>query len=292
MSASLRVVALVLFSSIARTSAWDFDSDVISDLATPAADEGRALAIKAEKFWHPVLKAAEEVKLEEHLATYDDVENVIAELPAQNDHVRSLLVDALTRLKRADEKVLANAVLSADTASEGLTAKDQSGDMFSFLRGGQNFLALAVQRFVGGGRYSERLVKHIAQRQGEILPALQSAADAAGDVLTDCRLTSKLGFDVLKYDIYDSKAPKTPESAKKVAHQLIDASTQTRRSFMSVVLGAVGSITRDVEQKHDSPSATVTQTLLASALPPSTSSLGAAGLREPVLRKEPAIRLV
>eukprot|EP00929_Paragymnodinium_shiwhaense_P008023 TRINITY_DN111948_c0_g1_i1.p1 TRINITY_DN111948_c0_g1~~TRINITY_DN111948_c0_g1_i1.p1 ORF type:complete len:296 (+),score=84.64 TRINITY_DN111948_c0_g1_i1:60-947(+) len=246
------------------------DIEIISDLTTSAGDERRALELKAEQFWRPVLQAAEETKMDEHLTVYSEVEAAIGGLPAENSHVKDLLTEALTKLKQADEKLMLQNVQTAELASEKLT-EGPAGEAgsFSFLSGGQNFLSQAIQRFVGvtslGGsaRYSQRLLKHIQRRQDDIVPALRGASTMAGDILTNCRLASKLSFDVLKYDIYTKGAPKTPEPVKKVAYKLVDAAGETRHRFMQGVMSAVGSITRDTQERHSNPSATVTQSLLA-----------------------------
>merc|ERR1740117_332913 len=201
--------------------------------------------------------------MEEHLSVYSEVEAAIAGLPTENQHVRDLLSEALMRLKRADEKVFLQAVESNKVAFEQLyNGPGKAEGVFSFLSGGQNFLSQALKRFVGGGRYSEKLVKHISTRQGDILPALRGASTVAGDVLKDCRLSSKLSFDVMKYDLYNKGVPKTPKEAKTAADRMVAASGKTRKHFMSGIMAAVGSITRDVVGKSDEPAATVTRSLL------------------------------
>jgi len=232
--------------------------DIISDLTGGSDDEGRALDIKAEKFWRSVLSAAEAMRMEEHVALYQETEKTIAGLPSENSYVREALTEALMRLKRADEMVLSQAVQSSGLAEERLEAGAGANTGFlSFLKGGQNFLTQALKRFVDGGKYPERLMQHIKGRQADILPTLQGTAAITGNVLTDCRLTSKRSFDALKYDIYNSGVPKTPEAAKAIAHRLIDAAAATRRRFTHFIVGSVTSITRDIEEKNERPSATV-----------------------------------
>jgi len=237
--------------------------DIISDLTGGSSDESRALEIKADKFWRSVLDAAEAMKMEEHLALYRDTETVIAGLPSENSYVREALSEALMRLQRADEMVLSQSVQSSGLAEERLEAGPGAGAGFlSFLTGGQNFLSQALKRFVDGGQYSERLMQHIKGRQADILPTLRGTAAITGNVLTDCRLTSKRSFDALKYDIYNKGVPKTPEEAKAIAHRLVDAAGATRRRFTQFIVGSVTSITRDEEEKSERPAATVVRTSL------------------------------
>eukprot|EP00927_Polykrikos_kofoidii_P028096 TRINITY_DN2458_c0_g4_i1.p1 TRINITY_DN2458_c0_g4~~TRINITY_DN2458_c0_g4_i1.p1 ORF type:complete len:314 (+),score=47.45 TRINITY_DN2458_c0_g4_i1:86-943(+) len=247
----------------ACVSVQAFDSDIISDITSTAADERRALEIKAEQFWQLVLQAAERAKLDEHLAVYQQVESAIAALPDDVHGVRGLLSQALTHLRRADETLMMQGISSSELASERLVAKHLDDGPFSFLTGGQDLFSLAIRRFVGGGRYSERLVNHLKRRQADILPALRGAAEATGSVLSDCREASKLGFDVLKHDLYDPKALPTPGAAKDAADSLIKAAGETRHRFMDLVMGAVNSLSKDTRERHDDPSATVTRSLLS-----------------------------
>jgi hypothetical protein len=240
-----------------------FDSDIISDITSSAADERRALEIKAEQFWQPVLQAAEQAKLEEHLAVYEQVESVIARLSNDRGSVRGLLSQALTHLRRADETLLLQAISSSELASEKLAERPLGDGAFSFLTGGQDLFSLAIKRFVGGGQYSERLVNHLQRRQADILPALRGAAEATGSVLSDCRETENLGFDVLKHEVYDIRATATPSIAEDAADSLINAAGETRGRFMDIVMGAVTSLAKDTRERHEDPSATVTRSLLS-----------------------------
>jgi hypothetical protein len=245
-----------------------FESDIISDLVTSGTDERRALEVKAEEFWQPILDVGHDAHADEHLEVYAAVQAAIAELPGENQHVRDLLSEGLMRLKRADERVFLQAVESNRVASEQLyNGPGRFESAFSFLTGGQNFLSAAIKRFVGGGRYSEKLLRDISSRQGDILPGLRGVSSASGDVLTDCRLSSKLGFDVMKYDIYNKGVPKTPKVARDAADRLVSAAGETRKRFMLGITASVGSITRDVEGKSDDASSTVTTSLLSSMQP-------------------------
>jgi len=243
-------------------------SEVISDLAdvvvTSHADEQRGLEAKAEEFWQGVLSAAEDMKMTEHLQLYARTEAVIAELPRDNEFVRATLGEALTHLQRADDMVLRQGLASAGIASEKLASPvGEAG--WSFFSGGQNFLSLALNRFVAGGRFPERLADHIRQRQADVLPALRGAAGVSGSVLSDTRLASKLAFDVLKYDIYSKGVPRTPQAAKDLAYKLVDASSETRRRFTSFVTEAANAIARDTLGKHDSASAVAANLQLRTA---------------------------
>jgi len=238
-------------------------SDIISDITVSETDEFSALQIKAEVFWKPILNAAEDVKMEKHLELYADVEAGIKELPGENVYVRQTLQEALDHLKRADDTSFKQALASGRVAKEKLDAPSgTAGDSFSFLHGGQNFLKAALRRFTGSGRYPEKLIEHVEQRQADILPVLRGAASVTGNILTDCRLASKKGFDVRKYDIYNKGVPKTPKTASDLADRIIDAAGETRHRFTSSITDLVKGITRDFEGQQESPAVTVTKASL------------------------------
>mmetsp|Transcript_119360 Transcript_119360/g.210950 ORF Transcript_119360/g.210950 Transcript_119360/m.210950 type:complete len:299 (+) Transcript_119360:95-991(+) len=254
-------------------------ADVISDLSTSEADEGRALEIKAEQFWKPLLLAAQDVKMEKHLALYKDVERVIKELPTENDYVKQALSESLESLRNADSLLFKQALDSASIASSKLEIPTPSTGGFSFFSGGQDFLRRALRKLVDNGQYADQLAEHITDRQNDILPMLRGAAKISGNVLTDCRVASKKAFDVRKYDIYNRGVPKTPKEANAVAERLVDAAGETRSRFTKFITEAALSITRDVQGKQEPAAATVTKASLATFLAadqPSAGGFGAA----------------
>lgn len=256
------------------TVATAFDGEIISDIMTSSADEGRALTIKNEQFWQPLRDAAQQAAQDgKRWSVFQEVDVTIASLTDEHSKVRTLLREAIVHLKRADDVVLAQASQSSEIANEELAmSSGADASTFSFLTGGQNFISQAIRRFIGGGAYSEKLGDQIQKRQAAVLPALRGASIVAGDVLTDCRLASKLAFDVLKYDIYNSGVPKTPQSVKDAANHIVDAAGKTRHHFMQLIMGTVSSITRDTSEKHDDPAATVTRATTVDLGHPSDTS--------------------
>lgn len=235
-------------------------SDVISDLVTPELDKDRALQIRAEKFWKAVGSVSADMRLTQHVQLYEAVEGVIAELDDSRAAVREALQESLQHLRNADAAVLAEGLQSSELVSEELASGPNSagqGGLSWFAAGGQNFLAKAIAQFVEGGDYTERLTEQVKQRQQDLLPVLKSASSVTSNVLTDTRLASKRAFDVLKYDIYNRDVPKTPESAKKVANELVKAVAETRHRFTSFISGMAVSIANDVKSRATSASATV-----------------------------------
>jgi len=246
--AALRKVTVSALFALVFQAHGEIISDLGSIMGPTPTEENRALELKAEKYWQGLLSVAEEMKLAEHLALYDETDKAIAELPAENEYVRQALLEAVVSLRRADEAVLTQGAGSSSLASERL-GSPTSGSGFSFFSAGQNFMKKALQQFVSGGHYSERLTEHVAQRQADILPVLRGAAQSTGNVLSDARTASKLAFDVLKYDIYNKGVPKTPQAAKDVANKLVDAAGETRHRFMKFVTEMATGIANDAKGK-------------------------------------------
>jgi hypothetical protein len=261
------VAAFVLLALPWAPFAYDFGSEIISDITTPVADEGRALKIKDEQFWSPVLQAANRAQdAPAHDALYAAAEAALAELGDEHAVVRQALAEAVTSLRRAETAVRVRGTDQAQLATEQLMAEPSGWDWsstFSFLSGGRwgDLLRFTIRSFVDGGRYGDRLQRDIYRRRDESLPALRGASAAAGDVLRDCRKASTRAFDVLKYDIYTRGAPKTPKAAKDVADKIVAASRDTRRDFLGLVKEVAAGITKDVEAQNERPSATVTHSL-------------------------------
>jgi len=253
---------LFFISGLALAGA--FDSEIISDLVTSSADEGRAMSIKAEQFWQPVRDAADDAaKADKQFSEFAALDAAIAGLDEEHEHVRGLLRESITHLRQADAAVVAQGTQTSELANEQITVGSRSdGPAFSFLSGGQNFLSRAVGRFVGG-HYADQLGNQVQDRQAAVLPALQGVSSVTGDVLKDCRMATQIAFDVLKYDIYNRGVPKTPQAAKDAADKIIDASGKTRKRFMNLLMGTVDSIVKDTTGKQENPSATVTNAMVA-----------------------------
>lgn len=246
-------------------------AEIISDLTTSSIDEGKAREIKKDQFWQPLLDAAERMHVPEHLRLCSEAEARIAQLPAENEYVRSALSEVVMRLRRANEALLRQAVASSQVAEGKLAGPVGSGSGGSFLSG-EDLFSRAVRHFVGERAYSDRLAKDVADRQTDVLPVLQGAAGMTSSVLEDSRLASKRSFDVLKYDIYNKGVPKTPKDAKDLAEALIDAAGKTRRQFTSFITTMVGEITRDFQGRKDSAATTVVQSALKKSLLSSSQS--------------------
>lgn len=256
---SLVVTLLAAFSM--ATAEW------VSDIGESSPEKGqKALAARAEKFWQTMLKAAEEVNLNEYEDMLSAAEKTLAELPAENAEVRRLLQDGTTRLKRTSQALFLNAIAAGETAGEklskGFMAPRQSelaisalGDVF-----GQAIRRFAAAETASGGKaFNDEALREVAERQGEILPVLRQTADLSRDILEDCRVAKNDAYDALKYDIYTKDAPKTPQAAADLADKLIGAAKFMRHKFSDLAMGEVKALVQDTESQHDSAAKVLTR---------------------------------
>lgn len=239
-------------------------AEVISDVLSSETVEDRALEVRAKQFWSAIKNVADDMNLEEHVNLYAEAEQSLQELSPEHTYVREALSESLLRLQRADATVFKQGLESAGIVAAELEAigkpssKEHGG--ISWLRSGsqQGILRKALGLFIDG-RYADELREQVEERQAALLPMLRGAADVTGNVLEDCRLSTRLAFDVQKYDIYNKGVPKTPEAAKEVSKKIVEASSQTRKRFMNFVMSMVGSLVNDVVAKTTTASATVVQ---------------------------------
>eukprot|EP00418_Pyrodinium_bahamense_P075516 CAMPEP_0179070792 /NCGR_PEP_ID=MMETSP0796-20121207/31200_1 /TAXON_ID=73915 /ORGANISM="Pyrodinium bahamense, Strain pbaha01" /LENGTH=279 /DNA_ID=CAMNT_0020767889 /DNA_START=70 /DNA_END=906 /DNA_ORIENTATION=+ len=216
----------LLFCSLAAAEAFGSES-IFAIAAPPSGDEERALELKREQFWEPVLHAAEgPEEVRSHTALYAEAEAAIAGLSPEHEYVREAPPP-----------------------------------------GGRGLLAWALQRLAGFGGYAPRLRGDIVERQEGVLPALEGAASRTTGVLEDLHAASARSFDALKYDIYHQGAAKTPEAVGKIAKRVIDAVAETRGRFLKLSTASAQVVTRDTESEHADPSALVSQALLADMEP-------------------------
>merc|ERR1719421_2859553 len=109
---SSAVSMILLFSALVLTLLGQLGrAEWVSDIGESSPEKGqKALAARAEKFWQTMLKAAEEVNLNEYEDMLSAAEKTLAELPAENAEVRRLLQDGTTRLKRTSQALFLNAI--------------------------------------------------------------------------------------------------------------------------------------------------------------------------------------
>jgi hypothetical protein len=185
-------------------------------------------------FWHQAFRPAVVARTPEHLRLCAEVENVAANLPPKNAVVRQMLTEAADRLRRANVALLVEA--TKNSASKWHrpipSTTGESRDAFES----------AVQTFTAEGVMSteEEVAQHLvddlsheleAEKKPAGLRGFNGAREQPTDAVSECRQVSKLGFDVLKFDMRHDGVPKTPAAAQSLAKSLVHAAGETRRTW-------------------------------------------------------------
>eukprot|EP00746_Dinoflagellata_sp_MGD_P002997 gnl/MRDRNA2_/MRDRNA2_105840_c0_seq1.p1 gnl/MRDRNA2_/MRDRNA2_105840_c0~~gnl/MRDRNA2_/MRDRNA2_105840_c0_seq1.p1 ORF type:complete len:266 (+),score=33.65 gnl/MRDRNA2_/MRDRNA2_105840_c0_seq1:58-855(+) len=218
-------------------------------------------------FWHQAFRPAVVAHAPEHLRLCAEVASVAANLPPKNAVVRQMLTEAADHLRRANVALLVEATKnSASKLHRSVPSTiGQSRDAF------EN----AIQTFTAEGVMStedevaQRLVDELSSElEAENKPAglrgFVGANERPTDAVGECRQVSKLGFDVLKFDIRHDGVPKTPAAAQSLAKSLIAAAGETRRTWyqfmfhvdgLSSPWGAGGHFVASTTSTVDAPAA-------------------------------------
>jgi hypothetical protein len=213
------------------------------------------LKVRNDDFWQALIKATPR-QVQQQFSLCSRARNVFASIPDENSAVRSILAECVDHLQSATNVLLAQSIRSIQIAEGNLSHPGLcSSD-----------LPVVAQRLKGDGGYPEQLVRDMHCRQEEVLPMLQTTTMTAGNVLEDCRLASRRGFDILKYDIYNRGVPKTPANVKEMAQDLIDAAGNTRRQFTSFVTEIALGLACDARLSQDPEASKESQTNLAFTL--------------------------
>lgn len=237
-------------------------TEIISDvLSISSQDESQALSIKKEKFWTSMVASTEGTHVAEHLLLAMETKQLALSLPEEYSYVEQKLLEAARRLRQANEALESQSATAQGVAEQKLNedASKSWSWSFSWEHGisYSNAFSIARSKLLGDGEYSGKLAKDVRDRQADVEPVLRGAANKLGDVLTNCRLVSSLGFDILKYDLYNKGVPKTTPEVKAMADRLIAAARITRQEFMGVAMAPVHSLVDDTKGKVERPTATI-----------------------------------
>lgn len=204
-------------------------------------------------FWHQAFRPAVTARIPEHLRLCAEAENAAANLPSRNSVVRQMLNEAADHLRRANVALLAEASKNSasklhkilpSTSGQGLGTFESAVHTFT-AEGAVSTDKKLAERFDTDEEVAQRLVHDLSQeleakKKPSGLRGFTGAQENPTDVVGECRHVSKLGFDVLKFDIRHDGVPKTPAAAQSLAKSLIQAAGQTRHTwyqFMSHVDG-------------------------------------------------------
>lgn len=212
-------------------------------------------------FWHQAFRPAVVAHAPEHLRLCAEAENVAANLPPKNDVVRQMLIEAADRLRRA------NVALLVEAAKNSASKLHRS--VPSTIGQNRDAFESAVQTFTAEGVMSteeevaQRLVDELSHElEAENKPAglrgFVGARERPTDAVGECRQVSKLGFDVLKFDIRHDGVPKTPAAAQSLAKNLIHAAGETRRTWYQFMFHVDGTASPWGAGAHFVPATTST----------------------------------
>lgn len=284
MSACLCLEVVLCFTLFAPSTSSEVGVAAEAGLATGLAlrgaaastDEARALDVKNSEFWLPLEEAAVEDlgQVEKHKALLQEAETELEMLPSENSYVREALADAVEGLRHADEDLAAQASQSADVAEEHLAFSHQDTILdedhgsvsgpFSWLVGDGSIVSRLVQ-FLTGMKFASQAREEMEERQEAILPslrgALRGASRSSAGVLHESHVAASRSFDIIRYDIYNSSAPKTPKAVVAVANKIADASADSRHRYMQLTLRSVSGVKHDAETADDDAQATVARSL-------------------------------
>lgn len=208
-----------------------------------ARDGNHPLISSESWFWHQAFRPAVVAQAPEQIRLCTEVEDAAAKLPSRNSVVQQMLKEAADHLRRANVALLAEATRNS--------ASKLHRKLPSTYGEGHGAFQTAVRSFaaMGAGSSNDEAADRLAEELSRELEADKKPAGLRGfigaqeqptDAVGECRHVSKLGFEVLKYDIRHEGVPKTPAVAQSLAKNLIDAAAKTRRTwyqFMSHVDG-------------------------------------------------------
>jgi len=223
--------SLVLLSCIS--------AEFITDLTVSEDFQERQLKKRHEQFWK-VIEAA--VDTEDYVEAAEGLAACLDDVP-DDAPTKAILEQSVRHLHAA-------ALGAASQGGRAMTVADSaiaSGPGKGQVQGPTDFFARLYRTFVAEeqGEFPDKFKGAVQERQQRVAQILKGSVGS--NVLQDTRLASKLAFDVLKYDIYNSKAPKTPEAAKEIANKVVDLHAKVRKSFLGPITTMANQIANDAQ---------------------------------------------
>jgi len=213
-------------------------AEFITDLTLPEDFQARQLKKRHEQFWK-VIEAA--VDTEDYVEAAEGLAACLDDVPD----------DAPTKatLEQSIRHLHAAALGAASQSGRAMTVAEaaRSDGPGQAAKGPTDFFARLYKSFVAEdqGEFPDKFKGAVQERQQRVAQILKGSVGS--NVLQDTRLASKLAFDVLKYDIYNSKAPKTPEAAKEIANKVVDLHAKVRKSYLGPITTMANQIANDAQ---------------------------------------------
>lgn len=212
-------------------------AETITDLTLPEDFQERQLKKRHDRFWQVIESA---VDTEDYVEAAEGLAACLDDVP--EGPTKPILQESIQHLHAAALGAAAQngrAFSVADAAMQGGSQAQPKGPTDFFQRLYSSFVAEDQKDF------PDKFRGQVQERQKRVSDILKGSVGS--NVLQDTRLASKKAFDVLKYDIYTPKAPKTPESAKEIANKVIDLHAKVRKSFLGVITTAANQLAQDAQ---------------------------------------------
>lgn len=214
-------------------------SEVISDiLGEEKWNIKQGNGVIDEIFWDKITKALKDTDYHKHDVVLERAETAIAQLPDQNFHVRGLLVTATERLRKAHQLLARNALEGSNLLPNG------NFDV------GVNNIGQGTNALFSLPSFNlhEKSGDVLRIKRYDNLAKILKVQDSS--VLEDLRTATRSCFDAVKYDIYNKGVPKSPEHLTPLAYELVDVSSELRKSFLGRISGIAKAITEEVQESR------------------------------------------
>lgn len=214
-------------------------AEFFSDLTVSEDFQAKQLKKRHEQFWKVIESA---VDTEDYVEAAEGLAACLDDVPDAAP-TKAILEQSIRHLHAA-------ALGAASQSGRAMTVADSSissGPGKGSIQGPTDFFARLYKSFVAEeqGEFPDKFKGAVQERQQRVAQILKGSVGS--NVLQDTRLASKLAFDVLKYDIYNSKAPKTPEAAKEIANKVVDLHAKVRKSFLGPITTMANQIANDAQ---------------------------------------------
>jgi len=213
--------------------------EVISDiLGEEKWNAKQGNGVLEEIFWDKISKALKDTDYHRHDVVLERAEAAISQLPDENFHVRSLLTTATERLRKAHQQLARNALEGSDLLPRG-----EFDVGINDISQGTNAL-FSLPSF----NLHEKSGDVLRLKRYDSLAKILKVQDSS--VLEDLRTATRLCFDAVKYDIYNKGVPKSPEHLTPLAYELVDVSSDLRKSYLGRISGIARAITEEVKESR------------------------------------------
>lgn len=213
-------------------------AETYSDITLPEDFQERQLKKRHDSFWKVI---EESVDTEDYVSAAEGLAACLDDVPEEAP-TKPILEESIRHLHAAARGAAAQNGRAVDVAESEMTGGSQAAP-----KGPTEFFQRLYSSFIAEDQkdFPDKFRGQVQERQKRVGQILKGSVGMS--VLQDTRMASKLAFDVLKYDIYTPKAPKTPESAKEIANKVIDLHAKVRKSFLGVITTAANQLANDAK---------------------------------------------